>query len=93
MHQDPWDLTLGANWFPFERREMHINMQGIYDHHSPSAACLIPIWSAGRDGFSTLNSSSPLDLRGFKFVLVNTRPGFQGDPQMTKNPREGLWSN
>src|SRR4051812_42056428 len=32
---DPWDVTLGLNWFPFQRSEMHINTQSIYLHHSP----------------------------------------------------------
>jgi hypothetical protein len=35
QYGDPWDLTLGANWYPFSRREMHINTQGIYLWHSP----------------------------------------------------------
>ncbi len=35
QYGDPWDLTLGANWYPFARREMHINTEGIYLFHSP----------------------------------------------------------
>ena len=35
QYGNPWDLTLGANWYPFSRREMHINTQGIYLWHSP----------------------------------------------------------
>ncbi len=35
QYGDPWDVTLGLNWYPFERREVHINAQGIYLHHSP----------------------------------------------------------
>lgn len=35
QYGDPWDVTAGMNWYPFERREMHINAQGIYLHHSP----------------------------------------------------------
>ena len=35
QYGDPWDLTLGANWYPFARREMHINTEGIYLWRSP----------------------------------------------------------
>ncbi|HTW33279.1 MAG TPA: hypothetical protein VMD53_01585 [Rhizomicrobium sp.] len=35
QYGDPWDLTLGLNWYPFSRREMHINTEGIYLWHSP----------------------------------------------------------
>ena len=35
QYGNPWDVTLGMNWYPFERREVHINAQGIYLHHSP----------------------------------------------------------
>jgi hypothetical protein len=39
---NPWDISTGLNWYPFERREMHINMQGIYDHHSPVGGLSYP---------------------------------------------------
>jgi len=35
QYGNPWDLTLGLNWYPFSRREMHINTQGIYLWRSP----------------------------------------------------------
>jgi hypothetical protein len=35
QYGNPWDVTLGMNWYPFDRREMHVNLQGIYLHHSP----------------------------------------------------------
>lgn len=31
----PWDVTTGLNWYPFHRREMHINSEAIYGHRSP----------------------------------------------------------
>jgi hypothetical protein len=39
---DPWDLSLGLNWFPFKRSEMHINSQAIYLHHSPVGGLSYP---------------------------------------------------
>ncbi len=38
----PWDLSLGLNWYPFDRREMHINAQGIYLNHSPVGGTSYP---------------------------------------------------
>jgi len=35
QYGDPWDLTLGLNWYPFSSREVHINTEGIYLNHSP----------------------------------------------------------
>ena len=35
QYGEPWDVSTGLNWYPFERREVHINLQGIYLHHSP----------------------------------------------------------
>ena len=35
QYGNPWDVTTGLNWYPFKRREMHINVQGIYGHRSP----------------------------------------------------------
>ena len=27
---DPWDLALGVSWFPMSRRELRVNVQGLY---------------------------------------------------------------
>lgn len=35
QYGNPWDISTGLNWYPFGRREMHINMQGIYSSRSP----------------------------------------------------------
>lgn len=35
QYGDPYDLTLGLNWYPFSRREMHINTEAIYLWRSP----------------------------------------------------------
>jgi len=39
---DPWDVTVGLNWYPFDRREMHINTQAIYNSHSPVGGLSYP---------------------------------------------------
>ncbi len=38
----PWDTSVGLNWYPFKRREVHINAQGIYDSHSPVGGLSYP---------------------------------------------------
>ena len=38
----PWDLSAGLNWYPFKRREVHINAQAIYLSHSPVGGLSYP---------------------------------------------------
>jgi hypothetical protein len=42
QYGDPWDITLGLNWYPFSRREMHINTEGIYLNRSPVGGLSYP---------------------------------------------------
>ncbi|HUJ45804.1 MAG TPA: hypothetical protein VLV55_01630 [Rhizomicrobium sp.] len=42
QYGDPWDATLGLNWYPFWRREFHINTEAIYLHHSPVGGSSYP---------------------------------------------------
>jgi hypothetical protein len=42
QYGDPWDVTLGLNWYPFSRREMHINTEGIYLNRSPVGGTSYP---------------------------------------------------
>jgi hypothetical protein len=42
QYGDPWDLSVGLNWFPFSRREMHVNAQAIYLEHSPVGGLSYP---------------------------------------------------
>jgi hypothetical protein len=44
---NPWDLTVGLNWFPFARREMCVNMQGIYLRRSPVGGTSYPYLVGG----------------------------------------------
>jgi hypothetical protein len=42
QYGDPWDFTIGANWYPFARREMHVNVQGVYLRRSPVGGLSYP---------------------------------------------------
>jgi hypothetical protein len=42
QYGNPWDATVGLNWFPFLKREMHINVEGIYLNHSPVGGVSYP---------------------------------------------------
>jgi hypothetical protein len=44
---DPWDLTVGLNWYPFARREMRVNVQGIYLRNSPVGGTSYPYLVGG----------------------------------------------
>jgi len=35
QYGDPWDVSVGANWFPFKRRELRFNTQFLYLDRSP----------------------------------------------------------
>ena len=35
QYGDPWDVSIGANWFPFKRRELRLNTQFLYLDESP----------------------------------------------------------
>ncbi len=42
QYGNPWDVTAGLNWYPFSRREMHINAEAIYLNHSPVGGSSYP---------------------------------------------------
>jgi hypothetical protein len=42
QYGNPWDATVGLNWFPFLKREVHINVEGIYLSHSPVGGISYP---------------------------------------------------
>ena len=46
---DAWETIAGLNWFFFRRREVRLNLEYIYDHHSPTGGISTPRPSAGRD--------------------------------------------
>jgi len=52
---DPWEVTTGMNWFIFRRREVRLNFQYIYDHHSPVGYLGIPRQVGGTGSIIDLN--------------------------------------
>lgn len=42
QYGQPWDVSAGFNWYPFNRREMHINAEAIYLSHSPVGGVSYP---------------------------------------------------
>ena len=51
---DPWDVSLGVNWFPMKRRELRLNSQFLYVDRSPVGNSALP-FIVGANGwvFST----------------------------------------
>jgi len=47
---DPWDAALGLNWFPMQRRELRVNVQGLYLDQSPVGYASVP-FIVGGDGW------------------------------------------
>jgi hypothetical protein len=51
---DPWDVALGMNWFPFDRREIRINAQALYMVRSAIGYSSVPYLVGGSGwAFST----------------------------------------
>ena len=44
---DPWDLAAGVNWFPMKRRELRVNVQGLYLQDSPVGYASVPFIVGG----------------------------------------------
>jgi len=47
---NPWDLAVGVNWFPKKRRELRVNVQGLYLDESPVGYSSVP-FAVGGDGW------------------------------------------
>ncbi len=47
---EPWDVSLGMNWYPFKRKEMHLNVQGLYLEDSPVGYSSVP-FAVGGNGW------------------------------------------
>jgi hypothetical protein len=39
---DPWELALGMNIYPFKRKEVRFNLQGLWLNHSPVGGSSLP---------------------------------------------------
>lgn len=51
QYGDPWDGTVGLNWYPFSRREIHINAQGTYLWRSSVGGAAYPYIVGGTGWF------------------------------------------
>jgi hypothetical protein len=47
QYGDPWDVSIGANWFPFKRRELRFNSQFLYLDRSPVGNTATPFVVGG----------------------------------------------
>ncbi|MYM64302.1 hypothetical protein GSF27_13060 [Pseudomaricurvus sp. HS19] len=47
---DPYDVSVGVNWFPFLRREVRMNIQGLYLKDSPVGYSSVP-FAVGGNGW------------------------------------------
>ena len=47
---EPWDVALGLNWFPMKRRELRVNVQGLYLEDSPVGYSSVP-FAVGGNGW------------------------------------------
>jgi len=47
QYGDPWDVSIGANWFPFQRRELRLNTQFLYLDRSPVGNTASPFTVGG----------------------------------------------
>ncbi len=48
---NPYDVSLGLNWFPFSRKEVRVNVQGLYLDESPVGYSSVP-FSVGAKGWA-----------------------------------------
>ena len=53
---DPWDASLGVNWFPFSRKEFRINAQGLYLKDSPVGYSSVPFTVGGKGWVFSLDA-------------------------------------
>ena len=47
---EPWDVALGLNWFPMQRRELRLNVQGLYLEDSATGGSSLP-YLVGSNGW------------------------------------------
>jgi hypothetical protein len=54
---DPYDIAVGFNYFPFKRRDMRINVMGLYTDRSPVGYTAYPV-PVGANGFTLVSDFS-----------------------------------
>lgn len=57
QYGDPWDLALGLNYYPFQRRDLRVNMMGLWVKNSPVGYTAYPI-PVGGNGFTFVTDFS-----------------------------------
>jgi hypothetical protein len=57
QYGDPYDIGVGLNYFPFKRRDLRVNMMGLYVHKSPVGYTAYPV-PVGGNGFTFLTDFS-----------------------------------
>lgn len=54
---DPYDVGVGLNWYPFQRRDLRVNAMGLYVKHSPVGYTAYPV-PVGANGFTLVTDFS-----------------------------------
>ena len=54
---DPYDVAVGLNYFPFQRRDLRLNVMGLYTDRSPVGYTAYPV-PVGANGFTFLTDFS-----------------------------------
>jgi len=54
---NPYDVAVGLNWFPFQRRDMRVNVMGLYVDRSPVGYTAYPV-PVGGNGFTFVSDFS-----------------------------------
>ena len=54
---DPYDIAVGFNYYPFARRDLRVNVMGLYVNRSPVGYTAYPI-PVGGDGFTLVSDFS-----------------------------------
>jgi hypothetical protein len=54
---DPYDIALGFNYFPFERRDLRVNVMGLWVRNSPVGYTAYPV-PVGGNGFTFVSDFS-----------------------------------
>ena len=54
---DPYDLAIGLNYFPFPRKDLRVDVMGLYTYHSPVGYTAYPV-AVGATGFTFLTDFS-----------------------------------
>jgi hypothetical protein len=57
QYGDPYDAAIGANWFPFHRRDLRLAVMGLYTYRSPVGYTAYPV-PVGATGFTFLSDLS-----------------------------------